>query len=380
MFGDSKTFQKLVAHAKNAGMHIILDGVFNHVGADSIYFNRFKRYGEGGAFNDRQSPLYDWFSFHHYPDSYDCWWNISDLPAVDKSNENYRDFIYQSDESIVDMWTETGIGGWRLDVADELPDDFIAGIRAAMDRHASLNDGKVLIGEVWEDASNKMAYGKRRHYLEGSMLHGVMNYPFRKMILDLLLERINARQAARLSLTLKSNYPPDALLANMNNIGTHDTERILSLLAGDKMKLRLAAWLLMTLPGVPCVYYGDEAGLTGEKDPDNRRFFPWGRENKEIESFFREAIRARRTDPNLQSGDYLPFSAGRLFGFIRTCGKGDITAIIFNTTLENQRFELDQLIDETNGKWLFSVLQKVFGNGVNVSPLDFVITKESVGG
>ncbi|TGA98111.1 glycoside hydrolase family 13 protein [Sporolactobacillus shoreae] len=375
MFGDEKTFRKLISRADKLGIHILLDGVFNHVGADSIYFNRFKHYGEGGAFNDKFSPYYDWFSFRHFPDSYDCWWNISDLPAVNKTNERYRKFIYQSEESIVDTWTETGIGGWRLDVADELPDDFIAGIRSAVERHGSAGDKKVLIGEVWEDASNKMAYGKRRHYLEGGMLHGVMNYPFRTMILDLLHGKIDARLAVRLSLTMKSNYPPDAFLANMNNIGTHDTERILTMLSGDLRKLRIAVWLLMTLPGVPCVYYGDEAGVAGGKDPDNRRFFPWGRENRETESFFREAIQARRADANLQAGDYLPFSSGNLFGFIRYGSTAGPTVLVINVTSEEETLVAGHLNDETDSDDLSDVVFSVFNRTVSIKPFDFILAK-----
>lgn len=368
MFGTKKTFQKLIDKARRMGIHIILDGVFNHVGADSIYFNRFGHYGRGGACQDIHSPYYRWFTFHSYPDSYDSWWNIADLPVADKNNESYRQFIYRSDQSIIHTWTKTGIGGWRLDVADELPDDFIEGIRTELDRHNTPGDEKILIGEVWEDASNKIAYGRRRHYLEGGKLHGVMNYPFRSMIIDLLLGKIDARQAVRLSLTLKSNYPPEAFLANMNNIGTHDTERILSVLGGDEQKLRLAAWLLLTLPGVPCIYYGDEAGLTGEKDPDNRRFFPWGRENRQIETFFREAIHRRRTDENLQYGDYLPFYAGKLFGFIRLQDETAYTGMIFNTTKENQIYDSEQIADETADSHMKPRLNMLFGNRAEILP------------
>lgn len=370
MFGDLKTFLKLVHTAGRMGMHVILDGVFNHVGADSIYFNRFRHYGNGGAANDRNSPYYPWFSFHHYPDSYDSWWGISDLPAVNKESASYQNFIYGSKNSIVAMWTETGIGGWRLDVADELPDAFIRGIREAIDRIGE----KVLIGEVWEDASNKLAYGKRRHYLEGGMLHGVMNYPFRRLILGFMLREVSAQQFVRASLTLKSNYPPAAFAANLNNIGTHDTERALTVLQGDRRKLRLAIWMLMILPGVPCVYYGDEAGLTGGKDPDNRKFFPWSHIDQEIESYFHEALHERGVNRCLQSGDYRPFFAGPLLGILRILSADHFTVAIFNPTEMIATFAADLIDDETGDGKAARLAMRAFQNKVTIQPLDFFIT------
>ncbi|WP_332237645.1 glycoside hydrolase family 13 protein [Sporolactobacillus sp. KGMB 08714] len=372
MFGSKEAFQKLIAKAQGLGMHIILDGVFNHVGADSIYFNRFKTYEEGGAYNDTGSPYFDWFTFYHFPDDYDCWWNIKDLPAVDKNNTSYRNFIYQSDQSVIHRWTQTGIGGWRLDVADELPDDFIAGIRKALDSHSNKTERKVLIGEVWEDASNKIAYGKRRHYLEGGMLQGVMNYPFRLLIIGLLNQSTTAGQAVRASLTLKSNYPPEAFHANMNNIGTHDTERILTVLGGDENKLRLAVQLLMTLPGVPCVYYGDEAGLYGRKDPENRRFFPWGRENVNIQDIFRSAIQCRRSDENLRVGDYFPFSIRGLFGFIRFRSEEAYTVMIFNATPTRQTIDLEALDDQTGEGKIKPLVGSLLASGTALPPYSFL--------
>ncbi|GAY75972.1 neopullulanase [Sporolactobacillus inulinus] len=135
MFGDEKIFKKLVSKAGQLGIRIILDGVFNHVGVDSVYFNRFGNYGSGGAYQDASSPYHDWFTFHGDRDHYDCWWSITDLPTVNKAKITYQKFIYDSEESVIDTWTEMGIGGWRLDVADELSDGFIAGIRNALHRH-----------------------------------------------------------------------------------------------------------------------------------------------------------------------------------------------------------------------------------------------------
>ncbi|MFT8710054.1 MAG: glycoside hydrolase family 13 protein [Sporolactobacillus sp.] len=359
MIGDRSIFAKLIKKAKKHNIRIILDGVFNHVGADSLYFNKFGHYGTGGAYKNRHSPYYDWFSFHDYPDHYDSWWAVDDLPTVNKSLPAYRHFIYDSDQSVINQWTKMGIGGWRLDVADELPDDFIAGIRRALDGHNSDNERKVLIGEVWEDASNKIAYGKRRHYLEGGMLHGVMNYPIRELIINLVEQRITSRTAARQLLTLKSNYPPRAFYASMNNIGTHDTERILTVLNNNEEKLKLAIWLLMTLPGVPCIYYGDEAGLQGGKDPENRRFYPWEHENQRIKQIYYQAVHARRHDPNLQTGDFLPFSIGQVFAFVRFRSDKEWTLLLLNPTAAECPVNWEERIDETGEHSMLDTLQLI---------------------
>ncbi|GGL55305.1 glycoside hydrolase family 13 protein [Sporolactobacillus putidus] len=376
MFGDTETLQKLITKAGRLGMHIILDGVFSHVGADSHYFNQFKTYGDGGAYNNPNSPYFDWFTFSRYPDCYDAWWNVRDLPSVNKSNVLFQDFIYRSPESIIHRWTKMGIGGWRLDVADELPDTFIAGIRSAVDQHTTKEEGKVLIGEVWEDASHKVSYGLRRHYLEGGMLHGVMNYPFRLMIINLIKQKITAEQAVRISMTQKSNYPDEAFRANMNNIGTHDTERILTVFRGDKRKLRLAVQFLMTLPGVPCIYYGDEAGLPGGKDPDNRRFFPWGREDMETMSFYRSAIGERRKDINLQVGNFFPFSIDRLFGFIRYSSDEAFTIAVFNPTPVDQAIEFALFNDQTDEGRTERRVRELFSDGILVAAFDFIIKRK----
>ncbi|MCO7176738.1 glycoside hydrolase family 13 protein [Sporolactobacillus kofuensis] len=373
MFGDRKLFETLILKARRLGMHILLDGVFNHVGADSIYFNRFGNYGGGGAYQDPSSPYYQWFTFHNDHDHYDCWWNIADLPTVNKEQKSYRDFIYGSEESVINTWTKLGVGGWRLDVADELSDEFIEGIRQVLDQHNKKGEQKVLIGEVWEDASHKIAYDKRRHYLEGGMLHGVMNYPFRSLIINLLTEKQSAREAARASFTLRANYPHDAFLANMNNMGTHDTERIFTMLGGDQKKMRLAIWMLMTLPGVPCVYYGDEAGVEGGKDPDNRRYYPWGRENKKIYSEFQVSIQTRRVHPNLQKGLFLPFSMGKLFGYLRYLANDDYTAIIFNPTSEMTTIDCSKCIDEMHDQMINTCLEQLSIDQQTIAPWDFLL-------
>lgn len=280
MLGTEEDFKMLVTMLHENDMHLILDGVFNHVGKNSRYFNAGHLYGEQtGAANDKNSSYYEWFNFKHYPDQYDCWWGVDDLPTVNKDNPSYQQFIYGERGSVLTKWNDLGVDGWRLDVADELPDDFLRGIRHNLDRY----DDRILIGEVWEDASSKVSYGHRRPYVSGDNLYGTMNYPLRQWVISLLNGHCDLIKAGEDLLTLVENYPRNFLLDCLNNLGTHDTERILTVLNQSVPLVKIAFALLFNLPGIPCVYYGDEAGVEGGKDPDNRRYFPWGHENTELQ-------------------------------------------------------------------------------------------------
>lgn len=280
MLGTEEDFKTLITMLHENDMHLILDGVFNHVGKNSRYFNAGHLYGEQtGAANDKNSSYYEWFNFKHYPDQYDCWWGVDDLPTVNKDNPSYQQFIYGERGSVLTKWNDLGIDGWRLDVADELPDDFLRAIRRNLDRY----DDRILIGEVWEDASNKISYGHRRPYVSGDNLYGTMNYPLRQWVINFLQGHGELVKVGEDLLTLVENYPRNFLLDCLNNLGTHDTERILTVLNQSVPMVKIAFALLFNLPGIPCVYYGDEAGVEGGKDPDNRRYFPWGRENTELQ-------------------------------------------------------------------------------------------------
>lgn len=314
MLGEEVQFKQLMDELHEEGIHVILDGVFSHVGKNSVYFNYDGTYGEGkGAYQNPESPYVSWFTFKNYPDVYSSWWGIDDLPEVDKSNKEFQNYIYGEENSVLDKWSKLGVDGWRLDVADELPDYFIEGIRRKLDQYPD----RVLIGEVWEDASNKIAYDKRRQYILGNHLHGVMNYPLRNIILDLLqLERSPEELCHRLT-TLQENYPRDIFFNNLNNIGTHDTRRIYTVLGGDKEKLKLALSFLLTAPGIPCIYYGDEAGLTGDKDPENRKFFPWEAVDQEIFKHCQQWIAERKQNNALKYGDLATFYTNEIFGMLR---------------------------------------------------------------
>ncbi len=303
-FGDEAGLQHLIDEARKLGISIILDGVFNHVGADSRYFDRFSNYGTGAYSKGEKSDYYDWFRFSRWPDEYECWWGVKDLPCVEERHPDFLETVC-GENGVIRYWIRRGIKGWRLDVADELPDSFIREIRAA----ARAEDPEaIIIGEVWEDASNKVSYGQRRRYFAGDELDGVMNYPLRTAVLDFLCGNIDAVGFAGSIEVLKAHYPKENFFAGLNLIGSHDRTRALTLLGDaveppeaerrdftlspDKLalgirRMKLASLLQFTVPGVPCIYYGDEAGMQGFSDPYNRGPFPWGNENKELTEHYR---------------------------------------------------------------------------------------------
>ena len=316
MLGTEEDFKMLVTMLHENDMHLILDGVFNHVGKNSRYFNAGHLYGEQtGAANDKNSSYYEWFNFKHYPDQYDCWWGVEDLPTVNKDNPSYQQFIYGERGSVLTKWNDLGIDGWRLDVADELPDDFLRAIRRNLDRY----DDRILIGEVWEDASSKVSYGhRRRPYVSGDNLYGTMNYPLRQWVINFLQGHGELVKVGEDLLTLVENYPRNFLLDCLNNLGTHDTERILTVLNQSVPMVKIAFALLFNLPGIPCVYYGDEAGVEGGKDPDNRRYFPWGRENTELQKTVHYWADIRQECEALKEGQTGVMVAGNeVLGLIR---------------------------------------------------------------
>lgn len=340
MFGDEAELVKLIHEAKKAGIRILLDGVFNHTGADSLYFNQYGNYDEVGAYQSRESLYADWYSFTEFPEKFRSWWGVSDLPALNTDIPAVRSFLYESKDSVIRKWSRLGLGGWRIDVADELKDDFLRGVREALDDSA---EEPVLIGEVWEDASNKIAYNERRHYIEGGIFHAVMNYPFRELILDFLEQTLTPEEAAMQGMHLKENYPPAAFMANFNNIGTHDTVRILTALQGNRAKLKQAFALLFTLPGVPCLYYGDEAGVEGGRDPDNRRIYPWGRENKDMQQYVQQLAALRNNEPAIQNGDFYLFSNRQALGLLRYLTDESFVVVLFNSWDKEVIFDIDEI-------------------------------------
>ena len=328
MLGTDEDFRSLCRAAHDRGMKVILDGVYSHTGANSVYFDREGRFGNGAVSRGPASPYYSWYSFHHFPDRYDSWWGFKTLPNVNELDEHYLDFIIRDKDSVIAHWLGLGADGFRLDVADELPDDFI---RRFKKRLRELDPEALLLGEVWEDASNKYAYSVRRRYFTDGELDSVMNYPWRVAIINFLRGHDDGTALGESVMTIAENYPPQVLQALMNSLSTHDTARILTTLIGDFegdreyqarvkfspeqrelafARLRLAAFLQFTLPGCPCIYYGDEAGMEGCKDPFNRGCFPWGREDREITEFYRALARLKNGHPALRMGTVRVLEAG----------------------------------------------------------------------
>ena len=394
LLGDEKDFRALCQAAKELGIRVVIDGVFSHTGSDSVYFNREGRYPTPGAYNSQQSPYYPWYSFRQWPDSYDCWWNFDTLPNVQETNPSYDAYI-NGKEGIVRKWLAAGASGWRLDVADELPDPFLDNLTAAA--KAQRPDALVL-GEVWEDASNKTAYGVRRRYLLGQQLDTVMNYPFRDAILGFLLGG-DPRNFAETVESICENYPPQCLRLLMNHIGTHDTERALTILGGEPAgnrgrewqaaqrlspqqratgakRLKLASLIQYFLPGVPCIYYGDEAGMEGYRDPFNRACYPWGQEDQDLLAWYKELGKLRGQEKDiLGQGLYRTLHAnGNLLAFERfvfTETTRESLTVVVNRSSRPQSV-LKAALDMEDGQLL---LGEPLGTVNVLSPFGFSVTK-----
>ncbi|MCI8537129.1 MAG: glycoside hydrolase family 13 protein [Oscillospiraceae bacterium] len=372
MLGTNEDFSRLCSEAHKRGMRVMLDGVFNHTGFVSRYFNGDGSYPDVGAYQSTDSPYSSWFHFQQWPHKYDSWWGIYSLSAVNEHDPSYRRFMFGGPDSVVRRWLRAGADGWRLDVADELPDDFVEGVRAAV---RAEKPNAAVIGEVWEDGTTKIAYGVRRKHLLGGHLDGLMNYPFRNAAISFLLGG-DAQNFYREMEQLRENYPPFAFYSSMNSLGTHDTLRILTLLGvgSDKMdetkgwrsrfvmtpeqrelglrRLKVGAVLLFAFPGAPTVYYGDEAGMEGFEDPFNRRGYPWGKENQDLIQWFSKLGKLRKRNPCLRKGtiEYIQ-AEGHVLAFTRRLGR-DMVLAAMNAGDEEAILTLDWMgaVDLLSGK------------------------------
>ena len=328
MLGTLEEFRALCDAAHARGIKVILDGVYSHTGANSLYFDKFGAFGGQGAYCSQESPYYSWFNFREYPDKYECWWEFDTLPTVKKMDPAFLEYIITGEDSVIAHWLAWGADGFRLDVVDELPNEFVECLKTHLRK---LRPDALLMGEVWEDASNKLAYGIRRRYFTKGVLDSVMNYPWQKAILRFLRDEDDGSSFRDVVMTIAENYPAQVLACNMNLLGTHDTPRILTALVDpfegpreqlyDRFltpeqrtlavkRLKLATVLQYTLPGCPSIYYGDEAGVEGPKDPFNRRTYPWGKEDKALLEHFTELGKLRKASKALRLGDLQFLCAG----------------------------------------------------------------------
>ena len=388
-FGGNEALIELIEAAHNKGIKIILDGVFNHTGANSIYFNRYSTYDSLGAYESKESPYYNWYDFQNHPDRYTSWWGIDILPRINTEISSCSDF-FVGENGVIQKYANMGIDGFRLDVADELSDGFIEKIKSTLSQSKAYN---ILYGEVWEDASNKVSYSTRKRYYLGTELDGVMNYPVRRGIIDYVSEQ--KTESLRYALTEVTRNAPERIMhAQMNLLGTHDTERILTVLAADKSdgrsnaelskkrmtksqrllgvsRLKLAYAILATLPGIPTIFYGDEAGLEGYSDPFNRMPYPWGNEDKDILNFYRKVGMIRRKNDVYSLGEFiLNYLDKELLIFTRKSGK-----IAMVTVVNNSQKTISLIFSSTAKSQIVQKSKKEF----NLKPLSVEIYKIDTG-
>lgn len=370
--GTNEDFKRLIKKAEAMGIRVILDGVFSHTGADSKYFNKYNNFDSVGAYQSKESPFYGWYSFLHYPDKYESWWGFETLPNINELDESFLDYIARGENAIVKRWIKNGASGWRLDVADELPDKFIEILRENIKKQ---DPEALLLGEVWEDASNKVSYGVQRRFLWGKWLDSVMNYVFRDAILS-YLTGADARLFFMRIMSLLENYPKESLYACLNLISSHDVPRAMTVLSGApdfhtmtrqeqhdcvltedmkalaRKRMYLALVIQMTLPGAPCIYYGDEIGMTGYADPFNRKCFDWGKTGDALLEHTKKMAHLRRENACLRTGRYVPLYyingvicymreiTGGTDEFGEKCENGSI-AVIVNAAETAEKIELN---------------------------------------
>ncbi len=363
-FGTNAEFEDFCRAAGEMGIEVILDGVFSHTGADSVYFNKEGHYDSLGAYNSKQSPYYGWYQFEQYPDKYKGWWDFKNLPNVNETCPEYMDFI-TGEEGVLATWQKRGAAGWRLDVADELPDEFLENLRK---RVKAADPDAYIVGEVWEHAVEKISYGARRRFLLGGQCDSVMNYPWREAIIQ-LVKGGNLSAFGESVQTLWEDYPRPALDTLMNILSTHDTVRILSelgqavmprkLQGGYRMpeeeralalsRLRLAALLQFTLPGIPCIYYGDEIGMEGSADPYCRAFFEWKNVGNDLHDYYRSLgqMRSKYREDFISDFEWLGIKDG-----VAAFARGEHIRVVLNFSDEALLPEGECLIKSCQGELL----------------------------
>ena len=368
ILGTNEDFTELCRRAEGFGIRIICDGVFSHTGADSVYFNRCGSYDSIGACQGSASKYYNWYDFRTFPDEYRSWWGFKELPEVDETEPEWQDFIIKNDDSVIKSWLRRGASGWRIDVADELPDEVLSLIRTSAKAE---KPDCVIIGEVWEDAVTKESYGKKRRYALGNALDSVMNYPLRRAVIDFAIGRINAFRLRDLLVSQMMNYPKPMYLALMNLLGSHDVERLHTALAtGLELRLMpreeqvkiiptdeqsalatklqmLCAAIQYTVPGVPCLYYGDEESLPGGGDPFCRK--PFEPSGGGLHNFYAKLGKIRLSSEAIMQGEFSVKALSERRLILTRSTENEKIACVINASDGRMRFDADNAIPLLSG-------------------------------
>jgi glycosidase len=334
--GSEKDFKALLDVAHQNGIRIVIDGVFNHCGRGFFAFNDVLE-------NHSHSPYIDWFHLNNVPpdayspgdaDDYLAWWNFKSLPKFNTDNPAVREFIFD----VARYWIRLGADGWRLDVPNEIDDeDFWEEFRQVVKTE---NPDAYLVGEIWD--------GDPRWVGEKSF-DGLMNYPIRDGILNLLNGALKIDEFSKVLADQLSRYHQDNVYAMYNLLGSHDTPRIKTELNNHPDKMKLAFAFLFALPGAPAIYYGDEIGLEGEKDPDCRKAFPWNSTKWDIEfrSFIKKIIAIRKTRLEFRRGTFQEIQLDKStsgISFARILGEeSSLILMNFAETTNNYRLQVPEL-------------------------------------
>ena len=347
LLGGNEAFRLLIEQAHARGIRIMLDGVFNHASRGFFQFNHILENGPA-------SPYLDWFHVYEFPvNAYDhscapqyaAWWNLHALPKFNTDTPAVREFLW----NIAEYWVQFGIDGWRLDVPGDIDDDEFW--REFRRRVKAINPDTYICGEIWHDA---------RRWLQGDQFDAVMNYLFTKLAIGFFVGKnmvpelvqgmsyspvpiLDAPQMAQEVEQLLALYSPEITSVQLNLLGSHDTARFLSIANGDSSALKLATLFQMVYPGAPCIYYGDEVGLQGGKDPGSRGTIPWHKPewwDKDLLAFMRQATALRHSQPALRRGHYRTlYAEGMLYCFERAY-EGDQLVIAFNASDQTTGFDL----------------------------------------
>jgi glycosidase len=318
--GTMADFKALLDVAHSNQVRVVLDGVFNHSGRGFFAF-------EDVLDNGAESRYRDWYYIHSFPvdafgsgksTTYEAWWDLKDLPKLNTSNHDVRKYLID----VSRYWIEQGADGWRLDVPNEIDDDeFWAEWRSVV---KAANPDAYTVGEIWD--------GDPR-WVGDTHFDGLMHYTLRDAITDMLEEKNKLAEFVKKMEGFLTEYNRENVYAMYLAMGSHDTRRLITKMGNDLNKVRMAFLLQFANPGAPAIYYGDEIGLAGERDPDNRRAFPWDESewNHDLRTYVQKLIAGRKRHVALRRGDFERIHLSETncwYAFSRILGEDKVTAVI----------------------------------------------------